>query len=598
MWRSRLLATLRDPIPLDLRSTEGHRNRYLWVGQGDPTLNRHYGEPCALGRLIGEGDEARVYQLLRLRTGYWNEVVKICKFPVDHPKYKKWATEVRDETNAFSKLPDVEREPAWLVEVPGGVVKVQNYIPSGISQDWESAYQIRPIVEALHRGDLDAADSLTEQMIARDGPHGLLLEQRATILGLRGDFEAARAAFDQCVRAYRSEGSFNILVAYLNYANTLMQLYDKHFDELPGLMKLTLDDGTVFSQQFAVIGSSEQLEMDRDYSDQALEVLLEALVVEPCFLPALRVLHDLTPHHEPEMRLAVLNSLIQIDPLHAGLWRQDFEEAQAALERKSDLPHSESPLPPEVLEVLQQHEAAYEPPVPEGADQATSRAFAAEYYLSTGDLRRAEQAIHEAIELAPDEPRYHALACEVLNLQDRWSESYERLQRLSRQFTDSSAIYDVLGRTCDQLELYRESCIAFHKAFSCREDNGALILARLGNAYRRLGDFDRAQSYTRQALEISGNEPQTNYFALLVVRDALARGVIQPDAALSESADSLSRLEAAGVLRADHFVAGAQIAYLGKQRNLAIQRLETAQRLSPKNPMIRDFLTFVQGQGD
>lgn len=594
MWRSRLAAALEEVVPLDLGTTNGLKGRYLWVGPGSSELNRQIGEPCALGRLVGEGDEARVFQLVRLRTGFWNEVVKVCKFPPDHPKYKLWAVEVRNESNRYSNLPDIEKSPAWVVSVPGGLVKVQGYVCSGSLGDWESAQKVAPVLEAIQRGDAEAADKLIEELIRTHGRHGLLLEQQAILKAFRGQFEEAKIVFEEAIGAYRAINSFNILIAYINYAKTLMHLYREHFDELPGLMKITLKDGTVLSQQLASVGSQEQLAMDQDYSDQALEVLLESLAVEPCFLPALAMIDRQFLETEPAIRIRVLQAIARIDQRTSHILAKKIEEAQCAMASMEAKSRSvDQTIPPSVLEALKQHESTYEPPVPEGVDQAASRYFAAEYYLSKGFLEKAEEAIAEAVTLAPIEPKYHAFACDVMNAQGRWSESLEKLRELSRTFTDSCAIYEMLGRTCDQLEQHRDSCVAFHKAYSCRDDDGARILARLGNSYRKLGQLSRACDYVNEAIRLIGYEPTISYFKLLILRDGLSRNLIEGDKAIEE-ADAILDQVGAQVVNSGHHLATAQIALLVGKKTFAIEHLERAVALSPNDEKIREFLKAIR----
>lgn len=596
MWRYRLAEALKPFTPLDLSTTDGQQGRYLWVGSGDADLNRLFGEPCALGRLIGEGDEAKVYQLIRLRNGSWNEVVKICKFPPGHKKYQTWLTEVRDESNSFSRIPEVERHPAWIVEVPGGAVKVQSYLLSGASHDWESALQIVPVLKAMQIGDLNKAEQLTNALIQQEGEQPLLVEQKAILAGAREDLEGSRELWKKVVRGYRSAESFNVLVAYNNYAYVLLKLYEKHFDDLPGLMKLTLPDGTVLSQQFAMPGTPEQIAMDQDYSDQALEVLLEALAVEPCFLPAWHKFCRLI--QEPDAKLAVLRRIVEIDPQCEPLVQDEILEAEAEVARMAQLQKEaqaseDSPSSQDVQDMLAKFEATYEPPVPDGADQAKSRAFAADYYLSRGAPERALAAADEAIELQPNVPEYHALACDCLNVLGRWEESRERLLLITKRFTDSWEVYDVLGRTCDELKLYRESCIAFLKANSCHDGSSPYLLLRISSAYRKLKQIDKARECLQRAIEVGADEAEAFYVEQLTIRDSLDP-TNQSIEVLSRIAEMVETMKDKCILESRHLVAAAQVACLVGEFPLAIERLEASLRLDPNDAHIKEFLAHLR----
>lgn len=594
MWRHKLSEALKPFAPLDLSTTGLQQGRYLWVGPGNAEFNRLLGEPCALGRLVGEGDEAKVYQLVRLRNGSWNEVVKICKFPPDHEKYHMWLTEVRDESNPFSRLPDVERHPAWIVEVPSGAVKVQPYLLSGASHDWESALQIAPILQAMQMGDLNKAEQLTSALIQHEGERPLLLEQKAILAGVREDLELARELWAKVVRGYRSAESFNVLVAYNNYAYVLLKLYEKHFDELPGLMKLTLPDGTVLSQQIAAIGTPEQIAMDQDYSDQALEVLLEALAVEPCFLPALRRLCLLVGQHEPEAKLAVLQRIAEIDPQQESVVQEEIFEARAGVARMTQLREKAQGVEIALAaqNTLANFEATYEPPVPEGSDQATSRAFAARHYLSRGAPERALAAAEEAIKLQPDVPKYHALACDCLNALGRAEDSRERLLLLAKRFGDSSEVYESLGRACDELKLYRESCIAFLKANSCHGGPAPYLLLRISSAFRRMKQIDKAREHLQRAIEIGVDEPEALYAEQLIIRDSVDTPNQTVDA-LSRIAEIVDLLKAKELLEGRHLIAAAQVSCLVGDFQLAIMRLEMGLELQPDDTVIAQFLAHV-----
>src|SRR5260370_1138146 len=125
MWFSRILRLLLAGPPefLTLGTQPGEaafRGRYIRID----------GFPFALGRMIGQGDEALVFELVSLRDGTCAHVLKICRYTAGSARYERWAVSVRDEPSPYADVPDVELYPARLVEVSGGIVKVQPFIAS------------------------------------------------------------------------------------------------------------------------------------------------------------------------------------------------------------------------------------------------------------------------------------------------------------------------------------------------------------------------------------------------------------------------------------------------------------------------------------
>lgn len=606
MWRSKLSEALATPLDeLILDPGHGESGKYLWLGLGDAEQNRAFGEPFVLGQLIGEGDEARVYELVNLKTGSWHSVVKVCKFPPDSPKYKTWLTTIRDEVNPHSHLPNIEKIEAKLITVPGGTVKIQPYVSPNPEEDWNSVLPIKDVLLAFQHGEIEKASTLIDALISKYGPKAILLEQKAIVLRANGKLEESRDALMRAVEGYRDVGSTNILVAYVNLANILMQLYEASQDDLPGMMKLTLNDGTVLRQQIGgslSIDMSEedwerQMEIDRDYSDQALEVYLEALSVEPYYLPALEGVYHLVGDIS-EMGLEILYAICRVFPQAKPFLAEEIELRQKGIQAMEDaqLSAADVDTPNSIQTLLREHSKRYKPPVPDGADQAISQALAARQYAAEGFLEKAMDAAKMAVELDPKCPRYLALVCDIHCLMDDWDKAYKSAKYGVAAFTDSFELYDVLGRICDQLGEYRESCIAFHKAVSCDPDDNPILKARLGNSYRRLKKFEKSIELLIQANAIANNNDLVAYYYLLGLKDhALSNDSVIAKRTIDVYSE-IDRLGKAGALTADYLMVGAQISVVGRNFEAAKNYLEKAQQIDSEHTPSREFLNAIRNE--
>jgi tetratricopeptide (TPR) repeat protein len=606
MWRSKLAEALATPLDgLMLEPGHAASRKYLWLGPGEAELNRALGEPFVLGQLIGEGDEARVYELVNLKTGSWHNVVKICKFPPDSPRYKTWLTTVRDEINPHSHLPNIEQMEAQLVSVPGGAVKLQPYVSPNPEEDWNSVLPIKDVLLAFQRGELEQASTLIDALISKYGPKAMLLEQQAIVLRANGKLEEARDVLMRAVEGYRDVGSTNILAAYANLANILMVLYEASQDDLPGMMKLTLNDGTVLRQQIGGPLSPDmseedwerQLEMDRDYTDQALEVYLEALSVEPYFLPALEGVYRLVGDVS-EMGLEILNAICRVFPQAKPLFAEEIELRQKGIQAMEDaqLSAADVNVPSDIQTLLREHSKRYKPPVPDGADQAISQALSARQYAAEGFLEKAMDAARMAVELDPECPRYLALVCDIHCLMDDWNQAYHVAKDGVEAFTDSFELYEVLGRICDQLGEYRESCIAFHKAVSCDLEGNPVLKARLGNAYRRLKKFEKSIELLVQAGATANDHDLVAYFYLLALRDhALADESVFRKRTI-DAFSEIDRLRKIGTITANHLMVGAQMSVASRNFEAAKSYLEEAQQMDSNHAPSREFLKAIRDE--
>src|SRR5262245_1126361 len=100
MWFSRILGLFLSGSPDFI---------VLGTQPGDPAFRGRYiridGFPFALGRMIGQGDEALVFELVSLRHGTCAHVLKVCRYKPGTPRYERWAVTSRDELSPYSDLP-------------------------------------------------------------------------------------------------------------------------------------------------------------------------------------------------------------------------------------------------------------------------------------------------------------------------------------------------------------------------------------------------------------------------------------------------------------------------------------------------------------
>src|SRR3954451_15892518 len=102
-------------LPTRLRQLWSQAPEWLAL-ETDPAAGRRYrgryltvdGVPCALGRQLGEGDEAFVFELINLRNCDRAGVIKICRHHPESPRYATWAVPYCIESNPHSAIPDVE----------------------------------------------------------------------------------------------------------------------------------------------------------------------------------------------------------------------------------------------------------------------------------------------------------------------------------------------------------------------------------------------------------------------------------------------------------------------------------------------------------
>jgi tetratricopeptide (TPR) repeat protein len=577
MWRyklQQLYSAAPEFVTTDTQEKCAFKGKYLHIDD----------EPFALGKVIGEGDESQVFELISLRHGYFDRVLKLCKHKRGSKEYRRWANEVRDEVNPHSALPQVEHYPAGLIELPcGGIAKIQSYYSPNPECDWASSYPAVPIIQLIRAGNLDGAEHLCQAKIESHGRKAIFLEQLALIQGYRGHFENARNLFEECISAHRTEGNSAVLGAFFNLALTLVRLHES--ESLPGTMKLNLG-GIIYQQRItehSVI----------DLSDVALEVLIEALTIEPYYSTAI----DLTCNiigggGEAESYEVLAEAFLQIDRNHphADGIAHELHRLRAWQAENVGKPLETPPeIPPHVKALLDKENAEYEPPVPPQAAEAESLFHASQQHLSGGDYVRAERDLRRACELNKRESKY------VVGLSDLWCSrgEWERAEKWLKEhvshFPDDPVVYEAQGRVYSELRRYRDSCVAFHKALACQppDDERWVIQARLGTQYRKLGKLENAMQNLREAYKNRQEELLVNMFLLQGLKDTileLREKGLESEGTLAEANAVLEKAKAAGILGAELLFIKGQIMMTLVRSEEALEALGEAMKLDPAHP--------------
>jgi len=309
-WKYKILQLISQPPEFlslsESEDDESYHGRYIMMDN----------LPYALGKFIGEGDEAMVYELVQLREGYFDSVIKICRYKPNHPKYAVWAQPVRDEVNPQSELPLVEQKKARLVKVHGGLVKVQPYLTASPDTDWRSTYPVKSVLDEIEKGDWQGALGVCDRLLQRHGKRGVLLEHKGFILLQMERYKEAVSVLEEAIAAHTREGNTARLIAALNLAVAHRELHS--IEDVPGWIEL--DDGPPLPlPQF--FDTPEEAARHVDHPDKLLTILLEILSVEPFFVPALLMVTEvLATGGHIDVFEAVVTAIERIDPLPPQLF--------------------------------------------------------------------------------------------------------------------------------------------------------------------------------------------------------------------------------------------------------------------------------------
>lgn len=598
MWFSRILRLLvtGPPEPLTLTGEPGgaaFRGRYLHIE----------GLPFGLGRMIGQGDEAMVYELVSLRRGNCGYVVKICRYSPGTARYERWAVPVRDERSPYANVPDIERYPARLLQVPGGVVKIQQYITADPATAWATPYPAAGVYGYLEQFGPDQALGLADTLIEMYGPRGVLLEAKAVSLWY-GDRQAeAEPVFEAAIEALTTERNVSRLSATCHLAEMLFENYHNRPPSSAGLI-LTLPDGSVHQQSY--FDTPEEAAEDDTEQDRPALLLLEALAEEPYLVRALTLLafgiSDALPAG-PAMR-AIVHAVERIDPECDDLPRLRQLARQFSLEpADTDEPKGDPdgaltpPIqpPPEVDEMLARFDRTYQPD-PTRGQQARGRHLAARSHLDAGRVDDAERELRAAIALDPGTLEYQLSLVELLSRsRDRLDEARDLAEQAARGFPDDPAGYESLGHVCVIRGEYEDGLLAFLRALRAEPPEPWQIEVKVGQTYRDLGNTGRAMPFLRAAYEHAPDQPMTAVALAQVLRSgSVDHENPGEDPGFQEAYTILTAAVERNPDSADALVSLAQshaALYHPKEARVLLRR---AVKSDPGHPFAADFLAAVE----
>src|SRR6266851_2358957 len=222
-------------IPKDPNGSPSFLGRYLRIGD----------RPYALGRELGRGEEAIVFELISLRAGTSYHVVKVCRHRIGTKQYRRWAVPVRFQRNPAAVNPDIELFPCHLVPLPRGcVVKVQRYISSNPSTDWHSTLPIIPVLSMI-KANPAKADALIDSLLAKHGEQGILMELKGRMLFGNEQLDEALDWSTRALASHMASGSSSRYNAAVSLAEVMEAIYQRDRSKGDCEASIQLDDGTV-----------------------------------------------------------------------------------------------------------------------------------------------------------------------------------------------------------------------------------------------------------------------------------------------------------------------------------------------------------------
>jgi tetratricopeptide (TPR) repeat protein len=611
LWLNRLSAVLSQPFDLISLVSSGEapfRGRYLRFA------NAVYG----IGRLVASGGEALVYELVDLDASTLAGVVKICRFPPGSPEYRRWAVPIRFEGNAHSRLADIELHPASLLEVPGGLVKVQEYVAVDPSDDWATGASARPIYEPGL--ELTARLEIADGLLRQHGDHGVLLEARGMILAELERDEEAVVTLERAADLFRSESHAGVLRVAPLLAFCHRRLYHQKRWEGAGVVMTIPGLGSQ-----VIYSDPEAAALEDSREDRSLYVGLEALDVEPYSIPNLAVVaEELMGSWASVGRVeSVLQAIERAAPGHPRAVeirealaamvseRTNVAERPAASATPSSGPDAESSGPdaadgaPQPPGGERQQDAAREPspgtdpegymsrfelayePEPERGQTVEARVTSAYANLAVGRHAQAELAARGALALDSDHAGAHIALARVLCASERLAEAESLMTEAIGSMSSEGDIYAELGAIKLQAEKFEEARTMLLRGLVSEPNDPWGVRFNLGKACRKLGRREEAVRWLRECAD----EEPTKAFASIELAYAL-RGEPEPD--VDEALRVVGQALARSPSDADLLVCRAQL--LGMQGDWAqvIADLEQAVASAPDHPIAAKFLAALR----
>lgn len=561
-------------------TAEGLRGRYLRVSGFD-------GSPAAIGGAIGRRKDSFVYLLHVLRDGENAMAAEICEYPAGSAQYGLWLKEVETRVAAAAE----NEIPAFAEALSCGTrIFIFPSLSHSSDTDWNTPWPGAKIRAMGRAGELGAAAALAERAMAEHGRKGVLLQALAEIRQAGGEYDAARTLYLESVEAHRAEGNVGLLSALLGLATTLL---NQHAASVPWPMQV-ITPLTEDTQTFPV-----------DQEDEAFEVLIETLFVEPYNPTGLLLLSRMIEAWEVDSLYRVTEAFLAID--------QDHPEADEVRERHASVAdHGRSALrqgaprrvgptdmPDGVALRLQQMEAAYEPPLPESVASARGLVATAEWRMAQGDSARAERDARRAVLRDPFDGLGHSALADILCAGGRWEEARRLLSEATTGGVHTWEIHVGLGRIACELNEHVESCVQFHQALALAPDQPADIKARLGAGYRKIGHLRQARAYLDAArAEDPGSFLGTlfllHYLKQTVVEALEAGSADQVESAVAEVGEVVSSQAARNACHPEYLFVQAQVMAITGQLDLAEATLRQASELDPDLEHVTRFLAALE----
>jgi tetratricopeptide (TPR) repeat protein len=599
MWSSRILRLLLSGPPefLMLGTQSGEaafRGRYIRID----------GFPFVLGRMIGQGDEALVFELVSLRDGTCAHVLKICRYTPGTPRYERWAVSVRDEQSPYADVPDVERYPARLVEVSGGIVKVQPFIASDPATAWGTEYPAADVYRYIRQYGLEHALNLAETLLEMYGMRGVLLEAKAVCLWQMDRLVEAEAAFETAIEALTAERNAARLSAACEMAAVQWEIY-RNRPPSEGELSLELPGGLTHRQ--IIFATPEEAATDDTSQDRSVMRLLEALAEEPYLVRALAPL-ALMIADAPAAGAAVwavVQAIERIDPSYEDLaeLRSLAEEIHPASREADDAADQRAgsgaeldakPTPPEIREQLTRFDKAYRPE-PTRGQQARGRYLAAVTHLEAQRVDDAERELRAAITLDAGTLEYQIALIDLLHRSGRLEQAKRLAEETVLRFPNEPSSYEHLGDICKLSGELQDAKLAYLRALRTEPSEPWELELKLGETYRELGDVGRALSFLRRSYDHAPEEPMTAVVLAQALRaDSLHAEHPDEDPAFQEAFRILESALARNPRSAELLVCIAQSQLALGRSDDAIASLRRAVDSDPQDSLAEGFLRSLE----
>gem|GEM_PF-2746778 len=387
----------------DAADSRTYNGRYLHIGE----------KPYALGREVGRGEDALVYELIDLRTGLYDHVVKICRHHTSTARYRRWATPITFQRNIGSTQPDLEMVPSHLLPLPyGGLVKIQPYMAAEPATDWMSHLPVQPLLRSLSDDNSSDIENGVDKLIESHGEQAILLEIKGRLRASRGEYDNAINLLSNALAKHMATGNSSRFSAAIAFGHIAESIYQR--DRSTGTIeaRVQVDDGTVLRN--TIFASAIDAARDDTLQDRAVFALVEVMADLPYFVAGLNFLQEslIDLPGSPAFSLSS-DAVHQIDPtnpllvkiVEGNLWHpHGTNDDDVALATKAAPVTALPALVPDIP-ALREHEAAYNPE-PQAFRAAAARASSGLIAWKEGRLANAEHNFQEAIAADPAEPEH------------------------------------------------------------------------------------------------------------------------------------------------------------------------------------------------